>query len=39
MTADRASSCCGRRGGAVLLHFTRFGANVYALGGSRTPRP
>ena len=21
--------------GAVLLHFTRFGANVYALGGSR----
>jgi len=22
--------------GAVLLHFTRFGANVYALGGSRT---
>ena len=23
-------------GGMVLLHFTRFGANVYALGGSRT---
>jgi len=23
-------------GGIVLLHFTRFGANVYALGGSRT---
>jgi galactofuranose transport system permease protein len=22
--------------GAVLLHFTRFGANVYALGGNRT---
>lgn len=23
-------------GGALLLHLTRFGANVYALGGNRT---